>query len=276
MNALLRLAAAAAVALASLAAAAAAPAAGQPVYYVALGDSLAAGHQPAPSGTLNHLLAANGTNRGYADVLYHLKRATIPNLQLRNFACGGESTTSMREGGLPHDLRCGYGNTTQLAEAVAFLRAHPGEIAFVTIDIGPNDLFPGGGVPAIAANLPVILAELRAAAGPAVPIVGMSFYNPFLASTWFGSHSLAALQAEVAGVVGFNDFLEGIFGAFGMPVADVESAFSVTDLSLGPDGLPLNVRQTCLWTWMCSVGDIHPNDAGHAAIAGAFLEVLEP
>ncbi len=43
----------------------------------------------------------------------------------------------------------------------------------MTIDIGPNDLFRGGGVPAIAANLPVILVALRDAAGPGVPIVGM-------------------------------------------------------------------------------------------------------
>jgi hypothetical protein len=35
-----------------------------PVYDVALGDSLAIGAQPAPSGEPNALNAANGTNRG--------------------------------------------------------------------------------------------------------------------------------------------------------------------------------------------------------------------
>jgi hypothetical protein len=35
-----------------------------PVYYVALGDSLATGAQPAPSGQTAALRAANGTNSG--------------------------------------------------------------------------------------------------------------------------------------------------------------------------------------------------------------------
>lgn len=246
-----------------------------PVHYVALGDSLATGAQPAPSGVENRLLAANGTNRGYVDAVYAAKREQIPNLQLRKFGCGGETTTSMLDGSLPHDLRCGYANSSQLVEALAFLREHEGRIAFVTIDIGGNDLFgEGGGLPAIAANLPRILGALRDAVGPAVPIVGMSYYDPFVAPIWFETGSLAAVQAEVAGIVAFNDFLEAIYGAFGAVVADVESAFSLTSLAIGPSGLPLNVQQVCLWTWMCAVGDIHGNDAGYLAMADAFLEVL--
>src|SRR5262249_57796135 len=41
-----------------------------PAYYVALGDSLATGAQPARSGELNGLPAANGTNRGSGDDLH--------------------------------------------------------------------------------------------------------------------------------------------------------------------------------------------------------------
>ena len=139
-----------------------AAAASAPVFYVALGDSLATGAQPAPSGVENGLLAANGTNRGYVDVLHAAMRERIPNLQLRDFGCGGETTTSLIGGSLPHYVRRGYQRGSQLAEAVAFLRDHFGEIAFVTIDIGANDVFAGGGAAAIAANLPVILGALGA------------------------------------------------------------------------------------------------------------------
>ena len=75
-------------------------------------------------------------------------------------------------------------------------------------------------------------------------------------------------------VAGFNDFLEGIYGSFGIEVADVERAFSVTDLALQPSGLPANVQQVCAWTWMCSEGDIHPNTDGYGVIARTFAEEL--
>ena len=104
----------------------------------------------------------------------------------------------------------------------------------------------------------------------------MNYDDPFVAPVWFATHDPAALQAEVASTVAFNDFLEGIYAAFGMAVADVESAFSLTDSTIQSDGLPLNVQRACAWTWMCSVGDIHATDSGYAAIAHSFLEVLQP
>jgi lysophospholipase L1-like esterase len=193
----LRLAILAAICAAGLTVPAGARADNSPVYYVALGDSLATGAQPARSGELNGLHAANGTNRGYVDNLYAAERATVPNLQLRNFGCGGESTQTMINGGTFFDTRCGYKTSSQLDQAVDFVQAHRGQIAFITIDIGGNDLISGGGVPAITANLPAILDRLREAAGPDVPIVGMNYYDPFLAPAWFSAHDLTALQADV-------------------------------------------------------------------------------
>jgi lysophospholipase L1-like esterase len=244
-----------------------------PVYYVALGDSLATGAQPAPSGELNGLNAANGTNRGYVDDLYAAERTKVPNLQLRNFGCGGESTQTMINGGAPFDVRCGYETRSQLDHVVAFLQAHRGQLAFITVDIGANDLISGGGVPAIAANLPVILDRIRDAAGPEVPIVGMNYYDPFLAPLWFSTHDLAALQANVTNDVALDGFFDTLYAAAGDPDADVLNAFSTTDLTIQPDGLPLNVERICQWTWMCSVGNIHANDAGYAVIARAFEQL---
>lgn len=127
-------------------------------------------------------------------------------------------------------------------------------------------------MPAIAANLPRILAALREATGPGVPIVGMNFYDPFLADVWF--RNPAGLPAEVASIVALNDFLEGIYAAAGDPVADVESAFSTTNTTL-VGGTPFDVLRICAWTWECSPAhDIHANATGYGVIAQAFLKVL--
>ena len=269
----LRLVILAAICAAALTVPAGARADNSPVYYVALGDSLATGAQPARSGELNGLHAANGTNRGYVDDLYAAERATVPNLQLRNFGCGGESTQTMINGGTFGDVRCGYQTSSQLDQAVAFLQAHRGQLAFITIDIGAGDLISGGGVPAIAANLPVILDRLRDAAGPDVPIAGMNYYDPFLAPAWFSAHDLTALHADVSNDVAVEGLFDSLYAAAGDPDADVLNAFSTADLTIQPDGLPLNVARICQWTWMCSAGDIHANDPGYAVIAEAFEQL---
>src|SRR5438270_13427813 len=149
-------------------------------YYVSLGDSLAAGTQPG------HF----STNESYTDQLFIDLRATRPTLRHEKLGCPGETTASMITPDLPFEGRnahnpCQYPHGSQLAEAVNFLHAHQKFVALVTIDIGPNDLFRGGGFPAIATNLPIILAALREAAGPNVPIIGMNFYDPFLPPVWF-------------------------------------------------------------------------------------------
>ena len=117
------------------------------------------------------------------------------------------------------------------------------------------------------------------AAGPAVPIIGMSYYDPFLADVWFGTHDPAALQAEVDATVGSNDLFEGLYAVAGDPVADVQTAFSTTAVADDDgDGVPNDVEQACAWTWRCTPPphgpDIHPNTDGYAAIADAFEQVL--
>ena len=276
--------------LAGMVTAAPAPAASSdskaPVYYLSLGDSLAAGGQPTlPFGQ-------NFGDEGYADQLYAGEHATIPNLQLVKLGCGGESTASMITavptlqlpgiGPVPYEGRgdhyfCSFPHGSQLAEAVNFLHAHRGFVSFVTLDIGAGDIFALGDVAGraqIRANLPVILAALRDAAGPDVPIIGMNLYDPFLV-VWFSDP--AALPAEALGAVDLSTVLESIYTAAGDPVADVTSAFSTSDFTL-VDGIPLDVLRICQWTWMCAsppLGpDIHPNTAGYGVIAQAFKNAL--
>jgi lysophospholipase L1-like esterase len=239
-------------------------------YYLSLGDSLAQGYQPVGGSR------GEGYNQGYADQLLKLARAPSDHLRLVKLGCGGETTTTMMLGGSPW---CGFSAGWQLAEATAFLHAHRGEVAFVTIDVGGNDVLrpDAGGVAAIQANLPVILADLREAAGPGVPIVGMTYYSPTLPGIWFATHDVEAVQARVAALVAFNDMLEGIYRAAGDAVADVEGAFSSTDTTL-VDGVPLDVLRLCEWTWLCAAPphgpDIHLNTTGYGVVAEAFAAAL--
>ena len=258
----------AALCAATLLAAPLAGASSKAEFYVSLGDSLAQGYQPI--GGPPSPESPPGYNQGYVDQLFKLTRDRYQQLREVKLGCGGETTTTLRFGGI-----CAYGEGSQLAEAVTFLEENAGQIAFVTIDIGANDVFAGTPA-AVAVNLPSILTALRAAAGPDVPIIGMNYYDPFLPVAW-AEGGLAAVQAEVAGIVGFNNLLEGIYAAAGDPVADVEQAFSVTDLT-PVNGTPTNVLRECEWTWACArppVGfDIHANTEGYGMIAGAFLDEL--
>ena len=70
-----------------------------------------------------------------------------------------------------------------------------------------------------------------------------------------------------------------MYGAFGVPVADVQSAFQTTNFaSVPPLGVPVNVILVCSWTWMCApapVGpNIHANVVGYWVIAGSFAKVI--
>ena len=251
-----------------------------PVYYLALGDSLAAGVQPTGDPAQMYR-----TSEGYVDQLYAAAKAWYPNLQLVNLACPGESTTTMIHGGI-----CAYDRGSQLAEAINFLHAHGKFVAFVTIDLGSNDFvcqndvscLPPGFV-TIGQNLPGILSQLRAAAGPDMPIFGMTIYDPFLGWWLTGEAGQAlAVQSVWQGIVPLNGLLTLIFGEAGIQVADVQGAFSTTDFTPVPalGDLPLNVALICQWTWVCAPSPLgpnnHPNATGYGVIAQAFAAIVHP
>jgi lysophospholipase L1-like esterase len=169
-------------------------------------------------------------------------------------------------------------------------------VKLVTIDIGANDLESCAGESGIdedcvhqafddlAENLPKILGALRFAAGPPVPIVGMNYYNPYLA-TWLDPQFGPAFATGTNGILAsFNELLEFIYGEYQMPVADVATAFNtdqfapLVDVDGIPFSIPLNVAMVCGYTYLCAPGEmggnIHPTDAGYGIITQAFLGVL--
>ena len=251
-------------------------------YYLSLGDSIAAGVQPI--GDPDDMYR---TDVGYADQLFQMTRDEYSKLSLEKLGCPGETTTTMIDGGI-----CDYTHGSQLDEAVAFLHAHRQFVAFVTIDIGANDFNCAAGycfeqgVASIQANLPTILAALREAAGPNIPIVGMTIYNPFLANWLLGPEGQAVAQASATQFMGpANGVLRGIFEAGGARVADIETAFSSNDFTTmvdlpGVGPVPINVARICMWTWVCAPApygpDNHPNETGYGVIAGAYAVELAP
>ena len=249
-------------------------AASKATYYVSVGDSLAQGYQPI-GGPLGSPLGVDGYAQGYANQLFKAVRSRYEQLQLVKLGCGGESTQTMVLGA----PWCGFPAGSQLAQAEQFLSAHRGSIAFVTIDVGANDFFedPEHAAGSILTHLPQILGRLRAATGPGVPIVGMTYYHVGLPEVWSATHDISALLAYSAQLGALNGLLASIYAAAGDPVADVEGAFQVYDTTL-VGGTPLNVLRECQWTWICSsppLGpDIHASTDGYGVIAHAFEQQL--
>ncbi|KGN31948.1 hypothetical protein N802_18805 [Knoellia sinensis KCTC 19936] len=236
-------------------------------WYLALGDSLAAGYQPG---------VGDDRRGGYVGGVLDALQDSAPKAKLRNISCSGATTTS-----LMGTDRCDYEAGSQLAAGVEFLKAHKSKVDLVTIDVGANDVTPClratdmvtcalTAVATVERNLTTILGELRAATGPDTQIVVLNYYNPFLASWLTGPAG-----QQLAGLTSFLQTLlnNGVMRAamsVDADVADVATAFRSTNTTpvSSPFGtVPTNVATVCAWTWMCSKNDIHANDAGYAVLA---------
>ena len=252
-------------------------------YYLSLGDSLSQGVQPNAAGV------SVETNQGYPDQLYAALRFGDPRLELVKLGCPGETTGTMITGGV-----CSYPQGSQLAAAVSFLKQHRGLVSLITIDIGANDLNPcviltdptklqectAGALKTIGANLTDIMAELRAAGGSKVRIIGMTYYVPELAAWLTGPAGQESAQLSEQLAVIFSGVLSQVYQAFGARIADVFSAFHSSDFTHqvtlpGIGTVPLNVALICQWTWECAPPprgpNEHANKIGYRVIALTFL-----
>jgi lysophospholipase L1-like esterase len=238
-------------------------------YYLALGDSLSTG-------------GGASKGEGYVNDVFTAAAPHVPGLTLKDLGCGGDSTTRMIHGGLCHNYTTG----NQLGDAEAFLRANKGHVAFVTIDVGGDDIVGCGlsgtinhtcvsrALTNIETNMPVILSGLRAAAGD-VPIVGMTYYDPLLAFYLKGATGMETARESVGITQVLNYLLRTFYREYHVKVANGQKAFATADWqmtgSYNGRVLPQNVANICNWTHMCETNpNIHANDTGHALLATKF------
>jgi lysophospholipase L1-like esterase len=254
-------------------------------YYLALGDSLAAGYQPNHQG-----------GQGYANQLDARLRSSHGRvLSLEDVACSGETTWTLIYGGI-----CSYpgepGMGAQLQAALDFLRAHRGHVPLITINIGGNDLNPCDGatsvsaadacgkslIPEMSRNLTAVLKALRAA-DPSAVFSGLNYYVPELAYWLNGAGGPSFATAQLSVVKLMNAALAADYKAARAFYANVFSRFKSGDLTgktklPGHGTVPVAVARVCEWTWMCAAppegGDEHANKSGYGAIAAAIYAVL--
>lgn len=256
-------------------------------FYLDIGGSASLGVQPDATATHNQR-----TDRGYSNDLVSIEALKGVTLQLTEIGCSGETTAAMLVGG----DKCYVSPDSQLAEAIAFLSVHHDETGLVTIDLGFNDLLGCLHAPSIDSTcvaaklgllqqqLPEILTDLRAAAGPNTTFIGVGHYNPYLADEVKGVRGRLFADRSASMIRSLNTTLGDIYANDAMPMADVAKQFS-----LYPDGsvnLPGVSRVTgavarvCELTWMCprngKKANIHPDNAGYLEIAEAIDAVIPP
>ncbi len=276
--ALLVAAALAAAGLVALSGAAQAGAA-KPTYYVSVGDSYSVGYQPGV-----------GATTGYAGYV-----AKKTHLTLANFGCGGATTTSIIDtvgcpDVLPHTAGAHlYPTTTQAAAAEAFITAHREQIGLITVSIGGNDVTAcatqatpipcvGTAVTSIEKNVTTLATGLRAAAGPRVPIIGLTYPDVLLGAYVYPAQPATAPRMALASesAVAFksliNPALAKAYAAAGGAFVDVTAATGAytpltTTVTVAPYGtIPRAVARVCTLTWYCAVGNIHATSEGYAFI----------
>jgi lysophospholipase L1-like esterase len=253
--------------------------------YVSIGDSYAAGYQPD----------AGTTRNGFA---YQV--ADQAGLRLVNYGCSGiTSTALLRDRGCAAGaLAPGgpeYAGTTQAGAALAFLRRYQAQVALVTVVIGGNDLQPclftadGGkrpdaiacvtaAVATLRTNLATFLTDVRAAVGPGVRVVGLTYPDVYLGAWVRGDHTEATDSVRLFRDV-LNPALRDRYVAAAATFVDVTAAAGgydpLTDTVADPTygTVPRPVASVCALTFSCSRGDPHPTTEGHAAIAGEVLAV---
>jgi len=182
-----------------------------------------------------------------------------------------------------------------LDEAVAFLTKQVGHVSFITINIGSNDLvnrcLQNSGLierscavaqrPRLKKRVMSIIDSLMAAA-PGVPIVGMTYHDPFLGLWGAVPGGRVLARADQRAFAALNTGLARAFGDAGAAVADVAATFRIDDFAntvfvSGRGRIPVNVAIACDWTWFCSrsfFGDPHPNRQGYRKGARTFERTI--
>jgi len=265
--------------------------------YISLGTSLAAGTLADSLGDSIPFSDKSYTDQFHAGLVR--RGADLAHVKL---GCPGETTDQLLGGvnifGSPSPCQALYATGSQMGDALATIAA--GGVDLITIDIGANDILQtqfvcdsdpdciSAAIPGILANVGTIIGTLRAS-GYAGTILAMNYYNPqIVAGIGFfsGVPGQGTPDPVFAGLtdalsVGFNGGLESVYGAFGVPVADVYNQYNAGDFGddFPANGAWDNIDYTCRLTYMCPTNpnaapNIHPTPLGYSAIAKAFTAAM--
>lgn len=255
-------------------------------FAVSVGDSYAVGYQPG----------VGSTRDGFADQAVTKARARGYRFTLANFGCGGATTTSvLKQRGCPAKARAVAAPryaTTQIAAATAFIRAHRGHVGLVTVSISGNDVTKCGSAPdpvgcvgtataSIKKNVGELVRRLRAAGGPKLRIVGITYPDVILGRWVYPpvDQNLARLSVVAFQQI-INPALKETYEKRGATFVDVTAATGAyTPLeqltTLAPYGeIPVAVAKVCELTWFCEKGDIHARKSGYGVIADLVAATL--
>ncbi len=243
--------------------------------YLALGDSLAFGQQP---NCVPPQVPVPDCTHGYVNDLFQVFQSEGTK-DFKNFGCPGESSITFINGGCKGAPPFPY---TQLGAAVNFLKANPGKVSIVTLDIGSNDVLrdttitPSGCVinqPQFDTDLATLDANLTGTILPALHkaltpkghitdrIVMMNYYDPLqnvCPNTVPDTQTLN--QHLAADVSGFGTIVD-VFGAFGGAGVPNPNICTLTWFTLG---CPTSTQPP----------DIHPTDQGYSVIANTFAAAI--
>lgn len=207
--------------------------------YIALGDSIAAG-----------IGSSLPRERGYPAIVRGLlARQAGEDVTLENLAVPGETAGSFRDAG----------QLARYRDLVDRLSRGGTTIAAITLSLGGNEMLRVAGsdtgdrraaLDDFQSAYPAALADVRAAAGPDVPIVVTNYYD-------LSSGDPTIVESDAWWVARFNEVIAAGAAASNAQVADVATAFAgrIDELTLNPS-------------------DVHPTNAGHQAIAGAVWKAL--
>jgi lysophospholipase L1-like esterase len=236
------------------------------------------GYQPGIGATTGYT--------GYVTTHLHMK--------LVNFGCAGATTVSiLNTVGCPDVLKGtaggqSYPDSTQVAAATAFLKAHQGTVGLITVSISGNDVTAcakdPNPVPCVSAatasiktNVTSLAQQLRDAAGANVPIIGLTYPDVLLGEYVYPTTSPSAAQLSLAqlSVTAFksliNPTLSAAYGSANGTFVDVTAktgaytplTTTVKDPTFGT--IPVAVASVCALTWYCAEGNIHARSSGYTA-----------